>query len=311
MGESSATISIIMPLYNKERWVANTVRSILSQSFKDFELIVVDDGSIDRSLEIIREFRDSRIKIITQKNSGVSSARNRGVLEANGKFITFIDADDIWLDRHLEYLIRAFEKYPNIILSANKISVCTDEIYPIDITQNRNIEYKKYNYIDSLYKNQFPIHIGSIMVKRDLFNKIDGFYEDMKIAEDVNWILRANCQGEALISNYIGMIYYLIDSNGAMLSNRDIKYLPKYLRGLDLSKCQISDILKLKKFIFIEYLKKAYQNRGYPLNIKELQSREASTKYKLGSWSIFFYLIVRYIPKFIYTTIKRLKAKNG
>lgn len=88
--------SIIIPLYNKEKFIKRALDSILNQSFQEFEIIVVNDGSKDNSEEKVKEVSDPRIKIINQVNAGVSAARNRGAEEAQYKYLAFLDADDIW-----------------------------------------------------------------------------------------------------------------------------------------------------------------------------------------------------------------------
>ncbi len=101
-------VSVIMPLFNMERYVAAAVTSALAQSYPDFELLIVDDGSTDRSVEICRSFTDPRIRIIHQENRGLASARNTGIGNSLGDYIAFLDADDVWrqakLDRHLAHL---------------------------------------------------------------------------------------------------------------------------------------------------------------------------------------------------------------
>ena len=88
--------SIIIPLYNKEKYIVNTIKSVLNQSFSKFEVIVVDDGSSDNGVNAVKKIDDSRIKIITQKNQGVSAARNNGIKNAKYEYIAFLDADDLW-----------------------------------------------------------------------------------------------------------------------------------------------------------------------------------------------------------------------
>ena len=88
--------SIVIPLYNKAEYVPKTLASVLNQTYSDFELIIVDDGSTDDSLEVINSFVDNRIKIVKQKNGGVSAARNRGIIEAKYELIALLDADDWW-----------------------------------------------------------------------------------------------------------------------------------------------------------------------------------------------------------------------
>ena len=89
-------ISVVIPLYNKEEQIADTLQSIFAQTFQDFEIVIVDDGSTDNSVEEVEKFDDSRIRLIHQTNAGVSAARNRGIEEARGELIAFLDADDEW-----------------------------------------------------------------------------------------------------------------------------------------------------------------------------------------------------------------------
>ena len=105
-------ISVVIPLYNKEPHIARALDSVLNQTFQDFEIIVVDDGSTDRGAEIVRSYNDPRIRLIQQQNQRVSAARNKGVEEAEANLIAFLDADDEWFEKHLEVIIRLYTNYP-------------------------------------------------------------------------------------------------------------------------------------------------------------------------------------------------------
>ena len=94
--------SVIIPLYNKEKYIKNTLKNVLKQTFKNFEIIIINDGSTDNSLKEAQLVSDNRITIYTQKNSGVSDARNFGIKKARGEYIALLDADDIWNTNHLE-----------------------------------------------------------------------------------------------------------------------------------------------------------------------------------------------------------------
>src|SRR5690606_38944730 len=95
-------ISVVIPLYNKEVYIKQTIENVLKQSYQEFEILVVDDGSKDNGPAIVKSFTDSRIKLIQKINGGVSSARNVGIQNAKYEYIAFLDADDIWLPNHLE-----------------------------------------------------------------------------------------------------------------------------------------------------------------------------------------------------------------
>jgi glycosyltransferase involved in cell wall biosynthesis len=106
-------VSVVMPLYNKEREVYRAINSVLSQTVREFELIVVNDGSTDKGLEVLRAFDDQRIRIFDQTNQGVSAARNKGIAEAKTELIAFLDADDEWKPDFLETIVHLKNNFPD------------------------------------------------------------------------------------------------------------------------------------------------------------------------------------------------------
>ena len=115
--------SVVIPLYNKERYIESTIRSVLNQTCDDFELIVVDDGSRDNSLALARKYESGRVRIIAQENQGVSVARNTGIENARGKFIAFLDADDQWQENYLATIQSLTDKYPESDMFVTAYSV--------------------------------------------------------------------------------------------------------------------------------------------------------------------------------------------
>lgn len=93
---------MIVPIYRVEKYIAETIRSVLDQTYENFELLLVDDGSPDRSVEICQQFTDPRIRLIRQKNQGACAARNQGMRAATGDYYAFLDGDDLWLPEKLE-----------------------------------------------------------------------------------------------------------------------------------------------------------------------------------------------------------------
>ncbi|MBW4451151.1 MAG: glycosyltransferase family 2 protein [Spirirestis rafaelensis WJT71-NPBG6] len=106
------TISIIVPAYNAEHTILETIKSVHEQTFSDFEIIVINDGSTDRTLEILNTIADSRLKVFSYKNGGLPVARNRGIAHATGEFIAFLDADDLWSPDKLELQLTALQQHP-------------------------------------------------------------------------------------------------------------------------------------------------------------------------------------------------------
>ena len=104
--------SVVIPLYNKEHYIEKTIRSVLAQTCPDYEVIVVDDGSKDSSLALAKKIEGGNIRVIAQENQGVSVARNTGILNASGKYICFLDADDEWRPDYLATIQSLTDKYP-------------------------------------------------------------------------------------------------------------------------------------------------------------------------------------------------------
>lgn len=105
-------ISVIIPAYNAERTIEETIKSVQQQTFTDFEIIVINDGSQDRTLELVERVEDPRLKVLSYNNSGLPTARNRGISHATGEYIAFLDADDLWTPDKLEAQLAALQKSP-------------------------------------------------------------------------------------------------------------------------------------------------------------------------------------------------------
>lgn len=308
-------VSVIVPLYNKEQWIGRCIDSICAQSYRNLEILIIDDGSTDDSRNVAASIEDERISVISRSNGGVSSARNTGMEHANGEYIAFIDADDRWEPCHIALLVKGFERYVNAAMVSNRLEErkSSEEIYrekhhPDDVLNNR-YEYVEGDYLLWLSNNLFLLHIGSSMFKKSILDKNNiRFYEHISLGEDVNFMIHVSQEGQCILSNYIGLIYYRDDENSAM--NQRLKeaiLTPMYFYGMDQRKWSQGDHRKILKFLRREYLKKAYQNRGLAWKKEELASK-LSGEVEIGKVFVLYYLIIRIAPEFIFSLFKKVKS---
>lgn len=168
-------ISVVIPLYNKEKSIASTLRTVLNQTFSDYEIVIVNDGSTDYSVAEAGKVQDDRIRLIHQQNAGVSAARNRGIEEAKGELIAFLDADDEWSPEYLFTQYHLYQKYPQCDVFA-----CNYEIQ--DFYQNRTpatIRRLPFKEKDGILNNYFevascsnpPLWTSAVMVKKNSLTK--------------------------------------------------------------------------------------------------------------------------------------------
>lgn len=175
-------LSVIIPLYNKEKTIKDTINSVLNQTYQNYELIIVNDGSTDSSLDIVKSINDDRIRIINKQNEGVSKTRNIGVKEAKSKLIFFLDADDyIYPDCFLT-LMNLREKYNNVDLwSANYEIKIKSELKIQLMTSYEGIIKEPHKLI---YKRKWHFRTGSYIMTRASFEQIGGFSSKLSVGED-------------------------------------------------------------------------------------------------------------------------------
>ena len=182
-------ISVVIPLYNKENTIARAVNSVIKQSYTDWELIIVDDGSEDFSVNLVENYNDSRIKLIRQANMGASAARNKGAEEAIGDWIAFLDADD---EYDLNFLSRCAEM---LMKSGGKdVSfVACSYIRKSPLTKKSKTAFDsmtesgEVNYFKLCKGNRTPVCSSSVVVNKTAFFEVGGFPIGIKYFED--WIL--------------------------------------------------------------------------------------------------------------------------
>lgn len=205
--------SVIIPLYNKAPYVKKALDSVLSQSFKEFEIIVVDDGSSDNSFDVAKErLNDAHVdyKLIRQNNAGVSSARNNGVAASNGDYLCFLDADDWWAPTFLERMDAFVREYPEAGIYGTNYYYVKNGRSKVCVTtaETGYINYCKV-YAEKL---EMPLWTGALSVRRSVFREMGGFRSQLKLGEDFDlWIRIALKYKVAFLNEPIS--YYYQDSD--------------------------------------------------------------------------------------------------
>ncbi|WP_440949205.1 glycosyltransferase family 2 protein [Methanosphaerula subterraneus] len=181
-------VSVVIPLYNKGPYIARALNSIFTQTFQDFEVIVVDDGSTDDGAAVVRGFEDPRIRLIQQENQGVSAARNRGITASRYNFIALLDADDEWSQNHLEILIDLSLKYPTCALfstSCSRVENYKKQTFEIKGIPKPPWDGIIINYFTIIAKNGSTLLTSSsVGIKKDAILSIGGFPLGIKQFED-------------------------------------------------------------------------------------------------------------------------------
>lgn len=208
-------ISVIIPLYNKESYIERTIRSVLSQTFGEYEIIVVNDGSTDGSVAVVERMNHPFVRLVQQKNGGVSAARNRGIEEARFDYVAFLDADDEWKENHLEVIAHLIKEYPvcgvfgTSYYFAKEGGIATLPILP-DRFPFQGEQGVLTNYYEMASGTDFPIHMSSYAVRKTEIQKIGGFPVGIPSGEDIITLARLHAVCDFAYSKQPTSVYYLV-----------------------------------------------------------------------------------------------------
>lgn len=203
--------TVVIPLYNKEKHISRAVKSIINQTYQDFEIIIIDDGSTDNSLEKLMKINDSRIRIIKQMNNGVSSARNNGIDEARNEYIGFLDADDSWNPNFLESIKSLIEQYPLAGAYATSYEIQREDGTTIESPSGKSIEGSWEGIIDDYFKYALKgplISASSVVVGKKVFDYLGGFPIGIKRGEDLDMWIRIALNYDVAYLNKICATYF-------------------------------------------------------------------------------------------------------
>lgn len=243
-------ISVVIPVYNGERNIRETIQSILEQSLSSLEIIVINDGSKDSTIEIVSSLKDPRIKVFSYSNAGVAASRNRGIAQTSGEYISFIDADDLWTPDKLESQLQALKANPQAAV-AYSWNDCIDEFSNFSrkgchISANGNI------YANLLLGNILE-NGSNPLIRRQALIEVGGFDESLSTAADWDmWLRLAKRYPFVVIPS--AQVLYRISSN-SMSSNVE-QHEEEYLKVIEQAFTQAPESLQyLKKHSFANLYK--------------------------------------------------------
>ncbi|MGB7161395.1 MAG: glycosyltransferase [Tepidisphaeraceae bacterium] len=184
------TVSVVMPAYNARRYVGQTIRSILSQTFGDFEFVIVDDGSTDGTLALLQHFatEDPRIVIISRPNTGIVGALNDGIARARGEYIARMDADDVALPQRFEKQVAYLSEHPECV----GVGTYVETIDPYDSVLDRLVHEVEHDGIDKelMTGRGFAVVHPTIMMRTEAVRRVGGYREPWQHSEDLDLFLR-------------------------------------------------------------------------------------------------------------------------
>lgn len=223
-----AKISVIIPLYNKEKHIIDTLNSLCKQTFTNFEVIVIDDGSTDGSAQLVSDYEDARIQLFKKENEGVSLTRNFGVSKANADHIAFLDADDLWEVNHLEQLYKLIEGYPDagLYAAAYQKKFSAQLIQPMDSPLLSNTS-GWMGYVDNFFEASLIDCVAwtsAVAMPKRVFEDLKGF--DARIThgagEDTDLWVRAALHYKIAFSNTITATH-IMDSDNRISNTPTLK----------------------------------------------------------------------------------------
>ena len=261
MTSSEPKITVLMSVYNGEKYLREAVDSILSQTFTDFEFLIIDDASTDRTPEILRSYKDPRIMIVTNKeNLGLTKSLNKGLALARGEYIARMDADDISLQERFEKQLMFLETHPDIVLVGTSFQAIDYEGNLLeDFILPRYILPTNIHYCD-LLKSNFFVH-GSVIFRREVVEKLSGYNELFRRCQDYAlWLQMAKSYSLYIIPDVLYKLR-IHDDSVSKKGNESILY---HILAVRIAEGSISDdLIEEIRLSGIRCLQNCFNNRDW------------------------------------------------
>ena len=201
-------VSVVIPVFNAEKWLTSLLISIEGQTYRNLEIIVIDDGSTDRSLDIARKYAVGNpkisIRVLSQENRGVSDARNLGIFHSRGKYIAFVDSDDLWFSNKLEKQVNAVEKSGSGVIACSYVIFNDINSKVLEIVRPNWSTRGVRNWL--LFRSYGGLLSSTLMISKELLQKVDGFKSDLSLSADIEFawrllkVSKVECINEPLVA---------------------------------------------------------------------------------------------------------------
>jgi glycosyltransferase involved in cell wall biosynthesis len=309
--------SVVIPLYNKEKHIKKTINSVITQSFQNFEIVIVNDGSKDDGIKVVEEIRDPRIRIFNQDNAGVSAARNKGIREARADYIALLDADDLWMPQHLEAIAKMIHGFPDAGIYATAYKVRSAQGIDRDIhihgLPNGLINTIIPNYFDSVANGENLVWSSAVCVPKWIFIKNDiWFPEGEKYGEDQYVWARIASQYDIAYCKEPSAIYDNSTDNTTLAAiHRELDphksfYMIKELRPAIKDKEKLAGFDNYISKIFKDFPERNIIHRSKLYGIKQTINFDLILKHKMRLFVLFIVpLTLLHIGK----TIRKKRAR--
>jgi len=224
--------SVVVTVYNKTEFILDTLNSVLLQSFQDFEIVVINDGSTDNSKTVIESIEDKRIRLISTSNQGASLARNRGINEANCNFIALLDGDDEWDKDYLKHIHHAISAYPEYSIFTTAVAhKYSKKIVPARYNFSQNKVTSIHNFFESSLDHTI-LTSSSIVFKKQII-EITGYFDpDIKSGQDTDLWIRIGLHYDIVFIDKI-LAYYRFVSKSLSNTTFNVGAKPKFDKYLN------------------------------------------------------------------------------
>jgi glycosyltransferase involved in cell wall biosynthesis len=293
--------TVIIPLYNKEKYIENAIESVLNQTFTDFELVIIDDFSSDKSAAIASTFESEKVQLIYhEKNCGLSASRNTGIKNANSNYITFLDADDLWKPTFLESIFQLIQNFPEARIFGTNYEEVWDAVIknPCNGSEILAIDFKGYINFFKINVKQGIYNHGSVCFHKEVFEKVGYYNEDIGFSEDLDFNIRANYNFKLAYNNSVQMSYFMQTENQLTQSSLFNKTIPDFDSYENWAKTNsdLKKYLDFERYVLGKRLKKNNDLRWKKM-MATIDSRNLNWKQN----------ILLKMPSFILNLIDKLK----